>query len=150
MSRKFISSVMIAAIAATGLSFSAAPARAGSDDLAKVLIGATALVIIGSAIAGKDKSSNNDYHVTRPSKPKPVKVHKARRKALTAACVRKHNTYDGKVKVFGQRCLHKHYAYADSLPRHCKVRLSTYKGTKRGYSIPCLREEGYYIVSSKY
>ena len=149
MSRKFISSIMIAAIAATSLSFSAAPAKA-NDDLAKFLVGATALVIIGKAIS--DNNRNNQpsraYTSHRPD-PQPKKVRKPRRYALTAACVRRHNTYDGKVKVFGQKCLQRHYHYADSLPRHCKVRLATTKGTKRGYSIPCLRNEGYYIVSSK-
>lgn len=142
MSRKFISTIMVAAIAATSLSFSAAPARA-NDDLAKFLVGATALVIIGKALS--DSNNNSGVHVTT----KPPKTHKPRRKALTAACIRRHNTYSGKVKVFGQKCLQKHYRHADSLPRHCKVRLATTKGTKRGYSIPCLRSEGYYIVSSK-
>ncbi|WP_370229358.1 hypothetical protein [Cognatishimia sp.] len=141
MSRKFISSILIAAVAATGLSFSAAPAQA-NDDLAKFLVGATALIIIGKAL-----SDNNNGNVSVSTNP--PKVHKPRRKALTAACIRRHNTYSGKVKVFGQKCLQKHYRHADSLPRHCKVRLATTKGTKRGYSIPCLRNEGYYIVSSK-
>jgi hypothetical protein len=145
MSRKFISSIMVAAIAATSLSFSAAPAKA-NDDLAKFLVGATALVIIGKAIS--DNNRHRQPVAAPPTNPHPPKVHKPRRKALTAACVRRHNTYDGKVKVFGQRCLQKHYRHADSLPKHCKVRLATTKGTKRGYSIPCLRNEGYYIVSS--
>jgi hypothetical protein len=148
MSRKFISSIMAAAIAATSFSLSAAPARAGNEDLAKFLFGATALIIIGSALTADD--NGGPAKVTHPVQPKPKVKHKPRRKALTAACVRRHNTYEGKVKVFGHRCLQKHYAYADRLPKHCKVRLATTKGTRKGYSIPCLRNEGYYIVSSKY
>lgn len=146
MSRKFISSIVMAAVAATSLTVSAAPARA-NDDLAKFLFGATALVIIGSALANDGRAAEPE-RVTRPVQPRPVTPRPNRRKALTAACIRKHQTYNGKAKVFGQRCLQKHYRHADSLPNQCKVRLATTKGTRRGYSIPCLKDHGYYIVAS--
>ncbi len=55
MSRKFIASVLAASLAIT--SFSAAPAKAGNDDLVKFLAGATALIIIGKALDGKGRSS---------------------------------------------------------------------------------------------
>ena len=147
MARKFISSIVMAAVTATSISVSAAPAHAGNDDIAKFLFGATALFIIGSAL-----SAEGNQNVTPPKVTPvyPVKPVKPRRKALTAACVRSHKMYNGKkTKIFGRKCLQNHYRHFDSLPKECAVRLSTVKGPRRGFSIPCLKHNGYYIVSSK-
>lgn len=57
MSRKFITIILSAAIAVTG--FTAPPARAGDDDIAKWIAGAAALAIIGAAINEKNNNNNN-------------------------------------------------------------------------------------------
>lgn len=150
MARKFISSIVMAAVAATSISVSASPAQAGNDDLAKFLVGATALIIIGSALSADNTHQAAPVHVKPVQPPKPVKPNKPRRKALTAACVRRHQLHSGKkTKIFGRKCLQSHYRHFSSLPKECAVRVSTVKGARRGFSIPCLKHNGYYIVASK-
>ena len=56
MSRKFITIILSAAIAVTG--FTAPPAQAGDDDIAKWIAGAAALAIIGAAINEKNNNNN--------------------------------------------------------------------------------------------
>lgn len=57
MSRKFITIILSAAIAVTG--FTAPPAQAGDDDIAKWIAGAAALAIIGAAINENNNNNNN-------------------------------------------------------------------------------------------
>ena len=61
MRRSFIATALAAAIAVAGLASTATQARAG-DDYAKIIIGATALAIIGTAIA----SSHGHKHRYKP------------------------------------------------------------------------------------
>lgn len=144
MSRKFISSILIAAIAATGLSVSAAPAQA-NDDLAKFLVGATALIIIGSALAGDD---NPPKKVTQPAKPKPAHKTKKNRKLLPSKCLRVHQTYNGKMRMMGGKCLQNNYRHTQLLPNQCRTRIHTYNGPRRGYQMRCLRNHGFRIAQS--
>ena len=60
MYRKFIATILATAVAITGLT--AAPARAGDNDVLKVLGGVAAIAIIGAAIA---ESRDRDDKVTR-------------------------------------------------------------------------------------
>ena len=63
MYRKFIATILATAVAVTGLT--AAPARAGDDDVLKLLAGVAAVAIIGTAIAkNRDRDRDDDY-VTR-------------------------------------------------------------------------------------
>lgn len=63
MSRKFISLVLAASLAVAGLT--AAPARAGNDDLAKVLAGVAAVAVIGAVINENRKDRNDGYVSSR-------------------------------------------------------------------------------------
>lgn len=149
MSRKFITSILIAAVAVTGFSLSAAPAKAGNEDLAKFLFGATALVIIGKAISdnnnGAQAATRHDvptYHA-KP-KPKPRKNHKA----LPASCLRQHYTNNGRVRMMSNHCLNQNYRHVNRLPESCKIRVRTERGTQRGYQMRCLRNNGFSLASN--
>lgn len=140
MSRTFIKSVLIAAVTVTGISLAtASPAKAGNDDLAKFLFGATALIIIGKAI------SDSDAKAAPVAKPKP-KPRPRYTKALPGKCLRRHHTWDGRVRMMGRKCLNKHYRFADRLPDSCRTRVHTDKGVRRGFEMRCLRHKGYYIA----
>lgn len=65
MRRSFIATALAVAIALAGLASTATQARAG-DDYAKIIIGATALAIIGAAIAS---SHGNRYKPGYHHKP---------------------------------------------------------------------------------
>ncbi|GAA6209301.1 hypothetical protein NBRC116601_25940 [Cognatishimia sp. WU-CL00825] len=142
MSRKFISSILIAAVTVTGISLSAAPAKAGNDDLAKFLFGATALIIIGKAV------SNNRAHATPRHEPRVVRPQPRHRKALPSSCLRLHHTWDGRVRMMSNRCLERKYRHVDRLPATCKTRLRTDQGLRKGYKMRCLRQHGYHIAQS--
>lgn len=140
MSRTFIKSVLIAAVTVTGISLAtASPAKAGNDDLAKFLFGATALIIIGKAI------SDSDAKAAPVAKPKP-KPRPRYTKALPGKCLRRHHTWDGRVRMMGRKCLNKHYRFADRLPDSCRTRVHTDQGVRRGFEMRCLRHKGYYIA----
>lgn len=141
MSRTFIKSVLIAAVTVTGISLAtASPAKAGNDDLAKFLFGATALIIIGKAISDSDAKAAPVY---RP-KPKPLPHFS---KALPRKCLRRHETWDGRVRLMSERCLQRHYRFTDRLPDRCYKKVRTYEGPRRGYNMRCLRDRGFFIAS---
>lgn len=149
--RHFIALVVISAIAITG--FSAAPARAGQDDLNKALAALAGLALLGAVIhhARDDDKKERRRVIDRRydpydppiSRPLPRRVE---RKILPQQCLRSVDARDGRLQVFGRRCLKRNYSYADSLPGKCKRRFRG-KGEKRvGYEARCLRREGYALA----
>ncbi|TKZ17109.1 hypothetical protein FAP39_15425 [Shimia litoralis] len=146
MSRKFIATILVASIAITGIS--AVPARALSgEDTAKVLFGLTALFMIGKAIDDHDDRRQVYTPSTKnQTKPRPlpdrVKRHN-RARILPAECLRKHNTWDGRVRMLGRKCLKREYGNLSRLPQHCRVSAQTDRGMRHGYAPRCLRENGY-------
>ena len=133
--RKFIATILAASVAVTGLT--AAPARAGNDDIAKVLLGATALVVIGSAIA---QGSERNRPVIYRNAPRPKGVtHNHRYKAP----VRHRNTY----APARHRHVHghaprraQHSRHRVVLPKACRISNS---GRRTVYSARCLERRGY-------
>ncbi|MDC0737897.1 hypothetical protein N6L24_06380 [Cognatishimia sp. SS12] len=160
MSRKFITSILIAAVTVTGISLSAAPARAGNDDLAKLLFGATALIIIGKAVSNNraEASTRNApiYVNPRDERWRRDGQHRAdqnrdqrhRNRALPASCLRTYHTRDGRVRMMSKYCLDRSYRHADRLPQACKTRVRTENGPRRGYQLRCLRHNGYRLASN--
>lgn len=145
MSRTFIKTILIAAVTVTGITLvTASPSKAGNDDLAKILFGATALIIIGKAI------SDSDAKAAPVSKPKSKPQDRPRprfSKALPNECLRRYNTRDGRVRMMSAYCLRDNYRFTHRLPESCKTRVRTYDGPRRGYQMRCLRNNGYYIAS---
>lgn len=162
MSRKFIAAVLAVSTAIAG--FSAAPARAASeDDIAKLLAGAATIFIIGKAIENsrdkdrKDKTHKKKTvkkHYTHPNVidhrpiPKVVPRHRHqfdRYTALPRKCVRRIEGGHVKRVVMG-RCLERNYNSARALPRACRMKVATQRGTRRAYALPCLRHRGYTLA----
>ncbi len=154
MLKRLTATVLAGAIALTAIP--ASPARAGDDDLAKLLVGTTALIVIGSALAKNGKSDNNNkqVHVYHPPKQQyrqhrhghQVQRHHRVSKALPGYCMTRLDTRDGPVRIFNARCLQRNYDHAHRLPQHCKREIRSHNGPRRGYSAYCLRQNGYYLA----
>lgn len=156
MSRKFIASILAASIAVTG--FSAAPARADNNDLARFLAGATALVIISRALDNdnhsKKRSSTHYYHYDDNRHGNRNYGHGNgghhntkvdRPKRLPPGCLTRVNTGNGSRQVFGEACLNVHYNHVASLPRSCRTHSAgpNSNAPRRGYDATCLFDRGY-------
>lgn len=157
--KKLFTALIAGSIAIAGMT--ATPARADSEDVAKVIVGIAALSIIAKALDNDDRGyvhrtrpyPDQDYYDRKHDKrykPRPVhkhpgKVHKAR-KNLPANCVRRHETHRGRLVFLGRQCLKNNYRHFSSLPNSCKVQSNTYKGMRYGYQISCLRHKGYRLV----
>ena len=143
MTRKFIATILAAAIAVTTLG-STAQAHHRNDDLIKFLGAATTLIIIGNAL--KHKNHNHGYYPHKPyyghtnyhHKPKP---------ALPRNCIRKTANKKGHAyHVFNRHCLKKTYKAAHKLPSSCALRYRGKNGhIRHGYGITCLKNKGYKI-----
>jgi len=179
MHRKFITLVVAASLAVTGLS--AAPARADAEDAAKVIAGVAALAILGAAIADakddKDRVTRNRDHLRHESRhrghgktwghrqgrdnwdkahrnskharPLPKRV---KRKLLPGACRTEVRVRGGHhLRGFGRHCLKRNYGYANSLPRACKTTLRGQRGKLRAiYSGRCLYRHGYREANARW
>ena len=153
--RQFIAIVVTTAVAITGIS--AAPARAGQDDVAKALAALAGLAVLGVVIHnardddkkarrpvtdrryGPDDRFREEARVGVGSWPHPRRVD---RKLLPQQCLRKVKGKDGRLHVFGQRCLKRNYRYAKKLPRKCVRRYLTERGVRSGYEARCLSRRG--------
>ncbi|WP_422032177.1 hypothetical protein [Roseovarius sp.] len=106
--KRFITSIMAAAMALTVLS--SAPARA-DNDTAKIIAGAAALAIIGMAIA--DANDNDGYYVSRhgydPYRAQRLRQHN---RWVQQQRVRQHNRWVRQQRYQRQR-YHRHDRYCD-------------------------------------
>ncbi|WP_299349500.1 hypothetical protein [uncultured Shimia sp.] len=150
MSRKFIATIVATAIAVTGIA--SAPARADSDDIAKLLFGAAAIYAISRAVKD-DKSrvstTSRDYppYARRPDlKPRPLPDRARRFAPIPANCLKYHETNRGTVRMIGQRCVNRNYRHAHRLPEACHFKTKTYNGKRQGYRPKCLRKHGFRLA----
>lgn len=149
MHRTFLSAVAILSIVLTG--FAPAPARAADDDVARTLAVILGLAVLGAAIAhdddrDRDRVTRYDNYRPRPGiAPRPL-PHRVQRKVLPQECLRSFRTRDGRARMFTKRCLERNYRYTKSLPRDCRVRVKTDRGTRHGYGARCLNRRGYTIA----
>lgn len=155
MHRKFITLIVAAAVAVTGLT---APARADGQDVARALAGVAALAIIGKIIHDSNKDDHvvthqaqPNYNYTRPrhethihnyNKQKPVRPNFSRYD-LPRHCLRDYRVNRQHVRLFGANCLRKNYKYSGSLPYACQFQFNNRHGSHTGYEPLCLRERGY-------
>lgn len=166
MHRKFIALIVSAAVAVTGLT---APARADTDDVAKVLFGLTALALIGKAIEDRNDQPTviNRYPTrpvyTQPGRPiytqpgRPIYVQPAPPRYqprplprqvskfdLPSSCLRNFSINGRNVQLFGDNCMRSTYAFTNSLPYACQYGFNGDRGRAHvGYEPLCLRERGY-------
>jgi len=141
MTKRFLATLLAATIALT--SVSAAPAIAGDrDKLGKFLLGAGALIIIGSAISNKNRHRDSDHVVTRRH-VEPTHRVKPRRKVVPSACLRVNRSDHGPRRYFGRRCLNNNMHHAGRLPGSCIRQVWTRNGHRSVYGARCLRNNGW-------
>lgn len=150
MSRKFIASIVAAAITVTAVS--SAPARA-DDDLVKIIIGAAAIYALSQTL-DNDRPRYGTVSRERPPvayrpdlTPRPLPDRARKAKPIPARCLkyvesRKGNT----VRLLGQRCLNRHYRHVHRLPERCQAKVRTYNGVRYGYKPRCVRKHGFRLA----
>ncbi|MGR3455467.1 hypothetical protein [Pseudooceanicola sp.] len=164
MGRKFIATILAAALAVTAIS---APAQArNNDDLVKFLAGATALVIIGKAIHdSKERKERNETHY-RPQprhddRHSPRQGHgdrwdrhdrdrhdrdrwdrHDRRISMPAECRVNVRTPRGTIAGYGYRCVQQNPRLARAIPGECVTATRAHQGPRFIYSSHCLARAG--------
>ena len=161
--RQFIRIIAAIAIAITG--FSAAPARAGNDDLGAALAVILGLAVVGTVINKRndDKKARRQVHTHTPQpkpkaaprhvqphhghiQPRPLPRH-VNRKLLPQRCLFNLETVKGRsIQGFGQRCLKRNYQFTHALPQQCGRRVLTRNGTGYAYGARCLTNQGYQLA----
>ncbi|MEM6938920.1 MAG: hypothetical protein AAF943_00580 [Pseudomonadota bacterium] len=161
MHRRFIAMITAASIALTA--FGSTPVQASDRDTQRAIaaiLGLAALGVIVHQNRKDDKKQKQHYlheplrkskkHVHQPpiySVPKPRPLpDRAHRKLLPKDCFRSFETHRGKVRMFGARCLNRHYSFSHRLPRECEYLFNTLRGERRGYEARCLRDRGYRLA----
>ncbi|MGX9352785.1 hypothetical protein ACS3QZ_16430 [Shimia sp. W99] len=160
--RHFITTVLAAAIAITGLTAAKAHAGPDADDIAKVLFGTAAIVIIGKALEDENKKKKRRQVYDAPTRryepardpynpyatPRPAprgNPHRFNRE-LPLACKRDYWTTSGEpVRGFGVRCLSRSGFPTAHLPRSCEREVETRRGYGTIYKAGCLRRSGYRV-----
>jgi hypothetical protein len=146
MTRKFLATVLAASMALT--SVSVAPARADSGELGRFLLGAGALVIIGSAISNSNRNRGRVEPTRRYVEPTRRYVEPAPRirhqhKVVPSACLRVNRTDYGPRRYFGQRCLNNNMRKAWRLPESCLRAVPGRHGQRAVFAAHCLRRNGW-------
>jgi hypothetical protein len=163
MSRKFITTVIAAALAITAIGQT--PARA-DEDLLRLLAAVAGMAIVGKVISDRINDDDDKREVTRREttrnlgtlqsvtpqgrafnrvEPRPL-PRRANRFLLPGDCLRSFQVHDGRYRVFGQRCLQQNYAFSGSLPKACKVKFRAGNQNRQGYDARCLRRSGYQLA----
>jgi hypothetical protein len=173
MARRFIASILTAAVLVTG--FNAAPVQAMDvRDIAGAAAGIAAVAIIANQL-NKSRDRSDPYTSSRNSlgqiiapsrgvpqygfgtpqygyggqhfvQPRPLPDRVAR-KALPAACLQTVEDRRGRpVNILGQRCLDDNFRGARSLPGACMVDVRSNRGLRTAYDANCLSRAGYTIA----
>lgn len=162
--RTFIASILVAAMTITG--WAATPARADSEDIAKVIAGVAALAIIGAAIS--ERNDRNDYNVVTRNRRhhndhfqgghRRAHKHKHKHNHHNDRFTRRHRALPGQCQTRGwannrvihglsRRCLINNYSRFNALPHECARRVVNRNGRERIiYSNHCLDRRGFRIA----
>lgn len=165
MARKFITTLLAAAVAVTA--YGAAPAKATDiRDLAGAAAGIAAVAIIAhqynqSRDRGREVTSTRQQQHYAPApvyrapqqhyqppalKPRPLPA-RVSRNLLPANCVRTVSDNRGRAfDVLGQRCLQNNFRGANALPQRCTVDLRNNGRWRTAYDANCLSRAGYSIA----
>lgn len=157
MTRKLIATVLAAAMAITSVNIGTA--QAGDRDVAKIIVGATALAIIGSALAAENRNNQtvtrsyrnepqyyrhgNRYHDRRYDGRKGdghINSGHNRRPVVARECLTNVRGQNGWTQGYATRCA-QHNPRAQ-LPSDC-VRRNFANGPRLYYAPQCLRQFGF-------
>lgn len=134
MSRRFVAAVLAASLTVTA--FAPAPARAADqDDIARLLFGAAALVVIGKAIQDSRKKDKPRATPAPPDHALPLTV--------PPRCLRTLETRDGLLRYIDRDCAWRAVPRPRRLPEACLDRYRSYRGTELGYGARCMRARGW-------
>lgn len=165
MHRKFIALILGTALTITSAGI-AAPARADTNDVAKVLAGLAAIAILGKAI--DDARDRPDVYVNRGhshynngnpgyirrhtdnrgynGNPRPL-PNSVKSRDLPRGCLINVDVPGRRdQQLYGARCLENNYAHARSLPRACRADLRNGNRTRATYKPGCLHQHGYRLA----
>jgi len=147
MTRKLLATVLAAALSIT--SINVGTAQAGDRDVARIIVGATALAIIGSALAAEQRKKstvtrnynhqpryNNNHYKPRHQKPKA----KHRRVSVPRNCLMSVRGQRGWTEGYAVRCAQR--GTRATLPSDC-VRRNYAQGPRLFYAPHCLRRAGF-------
>ena len=158
MTRKLIATILAAAIAVT--SVNAGTAQAGDRDAMKIIVGATALAIIGSALVAEQNRNRTtpSYQGPRHQPQPPVQDRwqdrpghdqkwqrryeepRPRRISLNRDCLMTVRGQEGWTEGYALRCAQN--TTRAELPSDC-VRRNYAQGPRMYYSAQCLRRNGF-------
>lgn len=160
MTKRFLASVLAASMAITSLS--TAPARADAGEIARFVVGAGAILLLGNAIARQNRENKNARVSRRYEDPQPRvtrrHVHPApsetrrhvdpaprntRRMLVPSSCLRENYSDYGPRRYADERCLSRNMRDFSRLPDNCRTAIWTRKGRSAGYSASCLRRNGW-------
>lgn len=132
-----------------------APARAGNDDLFKLLLGAAAVgVVLHQANRGgfAARAATPDHAVPqryrddwRDDRHRDRDRDRARARAVPASCLFDLPGRYGPRPVLGERCVTRWDRRVD-LPQACAFDIRPGRGERRVYGLSCLRERGFRVV----
>ncbi|MGI3170178.1 hypothetical protein ACRARG_13590 [Pseudooceanicola sp. C21-150M6] len=163
MTRRILATILAAAVAVTSVNVSTA--QADNRDITRIIVGATALAIIGGAIANANNRDNhreperyhprpdpNGYHwgrtyqkpidrrTERPGYDRRNPSHDRVRGTIPRNCLRNVSTRGGWTTGYGLRCAQE--SVRGTLPSDC-VRRNTSAGPRLFYERTCLRRYGF-------
>lgn len=157
MTRKIIATILAAALSITTINVSTV--QAGDRDVARIIVGATALAIIGSALAAEQRNKRTETTTTRHQPTyRPYKGHPQRadhgwkkkkqhygqgqryRPALSRQCLLSVRGQQGWTQGYAVRCAQR--STRATLPSDC-VRRNFAQGPRLFYAPNCLRRNGF-------
>lgn len=158
MTRKIIATVLAAALSVT--SVNVGPAQAGDRDVARAIVGITALAIIGSALAAEQRNrqpaptyhqpkykpqhnnyQHNNYQQKKWHDHKQKKTHQTRyRPTVSRQCLMSVRGQQGWTQGYAVRCAQN--TTRATLPSDC-VRRNYAQGPRLFYAPVCLRRNGF-------
>jgi hypothetical protein len=134
---------MMAGVAALSLGLTPAPAVALTDDeVAQILLGLLAAGVVSRIIEEREARSLRERQELPRITVDPPRTVRAG-SLLPRQCLEDVETQRGPQRIFGGRCLNRHYAATVDLPQDCAVRVRGYDGPRHGFDARCLREHGY-------
>ncbi|MGB8813555.1 MAG: hypothetical protein WCC57_10245 [Paracoccaceae bacterium] len=143
LAKRFVMTLAATAVAFGAMTAGATPARANdaSDDLAKLLAGIAAVVIIGKAI--QDNRRHDDVAPPTPNPPVDwPRPHDKRGKWLPQVCAFEVDGLRHDRIVYSGRCL-RHEGFDAPLPRECARKVRIHGDNDRFFSARCLEDAGF-------
>ncbi|MEZ5911199.1 MAG: hypothetical protein R3D84_02355 [Paracoccaceae bacterium] len=145
VANRLTATIAAAAIALSGVT--AAPARADSNDLIKLVLGAAVIYGIAKEVDRRNDKKKARNHARYDPKPDSAAIQRKidRAARYCAVDVRDHR---GVTTYYDKQCLRR-AGITRRLPAYCEYDLRLTKGTSRVYDGQCLREAGLKIGAGR-